>query len=181
MPRLFEPRHLRASVLHMRLATYFVSSRVGDAVDGAPRLRRLLCLGRKARSPRISRPTGDRRGWCARRRHHLLLHRPHLWGSLGHADVQGPEGLPASYRHQSRLFEVSRREPAHHGHDARLDSPGAATVTGRGLDGSVWHRAVAWRASRRHPGPVAGPRGGRGRDHRFHRTGTEQVPSEDRV
>ena len=48
----------------------------------------------------------------ARRRRRRLLHRPHLRRALGHADVQGAQGLPRRGGHQARLRQVQARQPA---------------------------------------------------------------------
>ncbi len=57
---------------------------------------------------------GGKRG----RGHHRLLHRPHLRGALGHADVQGPEALSRGGGDQARLHQVPAREQARRDGDA---------------------------------------------------------------
>jgi hypothetical protein len=75
------------------------------------RLRRLLRHDREARRSRLlDKPViigGGKRGVVST----CLLHRPHLWRALGHADVQGAGGLPRGRGGQAEHGEICRGRP----------------------------------------------------------------------
>src|SRR5204863_200583 len=83
-----------------------------------------------------------------------LLHRAHLRGALGDADVQGARTVPVCNRDPARHGEIcpgrSRGAPCH----ARADAAGRAAVDRRGISGSFRHPARA-----RHDSRVVADRG----------------------
>ena len=132
-----------APLPRLRLAAAHQPSRARPPRHRPYRLRRLLCLDREARRPVPARQAGDHRRRQARRRLDLLLHRPHLWRALGHADVQGAEGLPRRRRDQARHGEICRGRPPGPRADAGADAAGRAALDRRGLPRPLRHRTAA--------------------------------------
>ena len=88
------------------------------AVDGPPRLRRLLRLGGEARPPRAARPAADRRrrrcaGWSP-----PAATSPACPACARPCRCSRPEAVPPGGDPAARLRQVPRREPPHHGQAA---------------------------------------------------------------
>jgi hypothetical protein len=165
------PRRRRA--LHrLRLAAGRPPSRTCPARHRPCRLRRLLCGDREARQPLAARPAPDRRRRPSRRRRHRLLHRPHLRGAIGDADVRGAAAVSPCGGGAPGHGEIWPRRPRGARHDARPHPAGGAVIDRRSVSRSRRHRAPARHAAGKGAGAVR-PQGRAGdRHHRLDRAPT---------
>ena len=148
---------------------------------GPHRLRRVLRHRGKARQSRDRRPAGHHRRRQARRGLGGLLHRPHLRGALGDADVQGAGALPACRRDPPRHGEICPGRPRGAPCHAGADPAGRAVVDRRGVSRPRRHPARPRHDPRKGAGAFC-PRGrARHRHHRVGRPVLQQVPRQDRL
>ena len=146
------------------------------------RLRRLLRLGREARPAGACPRAADRRT-CRRPRRgrHGLLHRPHLRGPFGHADVPGDRVVPARHRDPAGHGQVQARERADP-RDLRVgDRYHRAAVAGRSLSRSDRRLSHRGTAGRRGAGDHRRPDRARDRHHGLDRPFLQQVPGQARL
>ena len=126
-------------------------------LDNRPcRLRRLLRRGRKARRPEPQRQAVDRRRLRpARRRRHLLLHRPDIRRALGDADVAGPGALSERRGAPARHGQICAGRARDSNADDGAHAAGRAAVDRRGFSRPQRLRADPTERARRKRWPAS--------------------------
>ena len=108
---------------------------MGRASYWPSRPRRVLCVGRAARPPRVARVARDcwRLRRSSRRGLDGILRGKALWRTLRHAICAGQEALPQRHLDAGELRPLPRGECCRHEHPLRRDSTRGAGLHRRGI------------------------------------------------